>query len=1016
MKTAGLLILSAINLGAALGATAPHGPRLPYTFEENRGQSAPAVRYMARGDGYGLFLTDGEAVLTLERGDGARQTVRMRLDGARAARSIEGLAPTGQTSNYLIGDDRSQWRTGVPHFARVRYTGVYEGVDLVYHSAKDQLEYDFVVAAGARPSAIRMRFDGVQTMRVNGEGALELGFGDRVLVERAPVAYQVVNGARRPVRAAYRILAERRVGFDIGAYDVRVPLVIDPVVVYATFLGGDHTETAWAMAVDPQGAAYITGETTSTNFPTVGAGITKPQGSVAYAFVSKLNAAGTAIVYSTYLGGSSNTRGYAIAADAEGNAYLGGVTGAHNFPLVNAVQATPPGLNLAYVAKLNPQGNALLFSTFFGGDRNDEVRGMALDRAGNIHVVGRATSTQFPTKGGFQMQFGGSSDAFVAMFAAPDYHLGYSTLLGADAAEEGNGIAVGDDGAVYVTGIAQGPGLATAGAYQVKLSSPYDAFAAKISAAGDRLEWFTYYGGRGNDLGYAIALDTFGNVLVGGSTTSNNLSLSDNAVQKEFRGDADAFLAKFTADGRNLLYGTYLGSTARGAAIEAIRQIAVDAMGNVTVAGIAAGADFPAVRPLQAYGGGHSDGFVARFNASLAGLTFSTPMGGASDDAVYAMALDGSGGIRLAGDTGSANFPLKNAMRNTFGGSSEAFVAHVCDPLLAPSATALEFTYELGKTAPAPQTLAIAACAPIPYQVAVDGAFVSASPLTGATNGSATVSVDPKNLEPGVYNGYLRITAPDAANSPLAVSVTLTVSGPKPVITSAGIVHAATGVGGAVAPGELVVLYGQNLGPNALALAEVDAQGRMSTSVKSTRVYFDGMPAPVVYASAGQVSVVVPYGIAGRPTVRVDAEYLKGHSTPVNVAVVETAPGIFTANSSGTGQGSILNQDYGVNGPSNPAARGSVVLIYGTGEGQTDPQGVDGSFAGAVLPKPLKPVSVTIGGVPAQVLYAGAAPGLVAGVLQVNAVVPDGVPAGAAEVRLTVGGAASRAGVTVSVK
>ncbi|MEI9811492.1 MAG: SBBP repeat-containing protein [Acidobacteriota bacterium] len=308
----------------AMGATLQR-PQVPYTFEENRGQAPEPVKFLARGQGYSLFLTEREAVLSLKRDARTQQVIRMSLDGARSPQSIAGSSPTGQTSNYFVGQ-REQWKTGVLHFESVRYSQVYPGVDMIYHSAANQLEYDFAVDAGASPNAIQLNFSGVEDLRVTPAGALELRFGNRKLVHQAPFAYQEIDGKRRRVAVAYQLRGDHSAGFRVGKYDLSRQLVIDPVVLYSTYLGGDRSDTVNAIAVDSAGNTYVTGQTTSTNFPKVGAGIFNPTSAVFYSFITKYNAAGTAILYSTYMGGSSNTTGYAIAADKDGNAFLAGVT------------------------------------------------------------------------------------------------------------------------------------------------------------------------------------------------------------------------------------------------------------------------------------------------------------------------------------------------------------------------------------------------------------------------------------------------------------------------------------------------------------------------------------------------------------------------------------------------------------------------------------------------------------------------------------------------------------------
>ena len=402
---------------------------MPYTFEKNQGQTDASVRYLAHGKGYTLFLTDHEAVMSLKRTGEPGRALRMRLAGSRAPMSVEGFEPLAQHSHYFVGNDPRQWRRGVPHFSRVRYSQVYPGIDIVYHSQDGQLEYDFVVAPGASADAIAISFAGAGKPRVNAAGDLELPVAGRSLMHRRPVAYQEIDGQRRQVAAAYE-LRNGNVAFRLGHYDTTRPLVIDPVVVYSSYIGGTGTDIIAGVAVDKDGNMYLTGETTSVDFPTVGHAITQKQWALPYAFVMKLNPAGTQILASTYIGGSSNTRGLAIALDSFSNIYLGGVTGARDFPLVNPVQTTQPGLNIGYVMKLPPAADQILFSTYIGGERNDRVDALAVDNAGSIYVTGYCSSTQFPVVNAFQPKHGGSSDAFVAKFAAPNYRVAYASFLG----------------------------------------------------------------------------------------------------------------------------------------------------------------------------------------------------------------------------------------------------------------------------------------------------------------------------------------------------------------------------------------------------------------------------------------------------------------------------------------------------------------------------------------------------------------------------------------------------------
>ncbi|MCU1238012.1 MAG: hypothetical protein JWP63_5979 [Candidatus Solibacter sp.] len=984
--------------------------QLPYAFEANHGQTDASVRYLARGRGYTLFLTGNEAVLRLHD-----RSLRMSLIGARDASAIEPVGANGGKSNYFVGRDTGQWRRDVPLFDAVRYRGVYQGVDLLYHGHEGQLEYDFVVSPGARPADIGVRFQGAEKMRVNRAGELELAMSGQMLVHRRPVAYQQVDGERREIAAAYE-LRDGVVRFRLGEYDRDRELVIDPVVVYSTFIGGNLGDQINAVAVDKDGNTYLTGQTTSIDFPVVGTPFTQLQGSIPYAFVTKLNAAGNKIVFSSYLGGSSNTNGLAIAVDKDANVYLGGVTGARNFPLVNATQTQPPSANIGFVTKVAAAGDKLLFSTYLGGDANDRVDALALDAAGSIYVTGYATSANLPVVTAFQPKIAGSNDALVAKFQAPDYRIAYCSFLGGPGADDPYGIAVDAAGSAYVTGYTVSPNLATTGVYQTKYASGGDTFIAKVTPSGNALAFFTYLGGSGDDRVQAIALDASGNPIVAGSTTSKNFPVTAGAVQKDLKGNTDVFVAKVSANGAQVLYATYLGGTqSQGSAyLEEARGVAVDPQGNIVITGITNSTDFPSVRAIQSFSGA-VDSFLTVLNPAGDKIVYSTPIGGAKDDIAHAVAVDSTGAAYVAGHTLSADFPMKNALRPAFAGNQEAFLTKICDPILILSQSSLSFVSFPGQPAPAAQTVSVSACTAIPFTASSSGGFLKVAASAGTTNATLSVTVDPTGLKPGTYRGTITVTAPDAINSPRTIDVVLQVAPPPGVISAAGIVNAASGRGGPVAPGELVVIYGSNIGPDQLESLAVDSDDKVTTQAGNTRVLFDGVPAPMIYASAGQSSAIVPYSVQGKATVKVEVERFGVRSNAVTMAVDQASPALFTANASGSGPGAILNQDGGVNGPGNPADSGSVVILFATGEGQTNPGGVDGLLAVKALPKPMQSVRVTIGDQPAEVLYAGAAPSMVAGVMQVNVKLPAGVT-GNVPVVVAVGSKESPATVTVSVR
>ena len=363
----------------------------------------------------------------------------------------------------------------MPSFARVKYTGVYPGIDLVYYGNQRQLEYDLLVAAHADPRRIALAFEGVRALSLDAEGNLILQTSHGEITQHKPVIYQDIDGKRQTVDGRYVLRAKNRVGFHVARYDTTRPLVIDPVLSYSTYLGGSGNDIGHAIAVDSSGNAYVTGVTRSANFPGASgkSDPVRPRQGSNDVFVTKLNAAGSALVYSTYLGGSGGDIGHAIAVDSAGNAYVTGET--------DSGTPTP-------------------------------------------------TSVPFPTTGAFDATYNLGGDAFVSKLNAAGNALVYSTFLGGGGTERGYGIAVDGSGAAYVTGhtnsdnASSGPtgGFPTVGPLQANNNSPgiYDAFVTKFSPGG-ALIYSTYLGGTGNEFslyGGAIAVDSAGNAYVGGST------------------------------------------------------------------------------------------------------------------------------------------------------------------------------------------------------------------------------------------------------------------------------------------------------------------------------------------------------------------------------------------------------------------------------------------------------------------------------------------------------------------
>jgi len=781
--------------------------KLPLSFEANQGQTDPSVKFLSRGSGYSLFLTDSGAVLTLRKGNAAHRSarplpashtrigalpsgrppdsetwestnpkapavtpvktdvVRMELAGASRAMQIAGAEQLPGTANYFIGNDPAKWHTGVPTYAKVRYSGVYPGVDLVYYGSQRQLEYDFIVAPGASPKPIRLQFAGAKALKLTPAGDLIVSSTHGQIAFHKPAIYQERNGQRQPVEGRFQQLAGNAIGFRLGAYDRSRPLVIDPVLTYSTFLGGSYYDSGAGIAVDGLGDAYITGQAGSADFPvTKGAFQTVNKGidGGTNAFVTKLNPTGTALVYSTYLGGSGGDGGSGIAVDAMGDAYVTGGACSTDFPTTKGAFQT---VNKAagnqgcdgFVSKVDPTGSALVYSTYLGGSGNgpyngDFGSGIAVDGLGDAYVTGSAGSTNFPvTAGAFQTANKGTigPNAFVTKFNPTGTALIYSTYLGGKERDHGNGIAVDGSGDAYVTGVASSFDFPTTkGAYQ-KLNKctavpTATAFVTMFNPAGTAPVYSTYLGGSGGDKGYGVAIDGLGNAYVTGLTNSTDFPTTKGAFQTVNNGATNqfsvGFVTKLNPTGTALVYSTYLGGSAPQFALgDWGAGIAVDGSGDAFVTGQADSVDFPttegAFQSVNKGTDGGTNAFVTRLNPSGTALAYSTYLGGSGFDWGSGIAVDVLGDAYVIGQAGSLDFPTTKGAFQTVNGAADwtAFVTKL----------------DLGATTQVATAATLGASAnPAPPGAAVTfTAAVASSNLNGASpTGSAAFAVDGKTV------------------------------------------------------------------------------------------------------------------------------------------------------------------------------------------------------------------------------------------------------------------------------
>ena len=479
--------------------------KLPLSFEANQGQTDKQVKFLSRGPGYALFLTPTEAVLSLKAGNGQHTkknsvlpvsrgskgaaskaaVLRIRLEHANGNAEVSGIDELAGKGNYFIGNDPAKWQRNIPTFGGVKYRQVYSGVDLVYYGNQRQLEYDFVLAPEADPRQIELSFAGAKRLRLDADGNLIVSIAGGEVIEHKPVIYQDIDGMRRRVAGGYELRKDHTVGFELADYDDHRSLTIDPSLVYSTYLGGSSDDFGRGIAVDSSGNAYLTGNTASINFPVTAGAFQTASGGIYDAFVSKLNSGGSALVYSTYLGGSNYDLGYGIAVDSAGNAYVTGNSHSSDFPTTaGAFQTALSGTaGDAFISKLNSSGSALVYSTYLGGSSSNDIGyGIAVDSAGNAYVTGYSISNDFPTTAGaFQSTFGGGFDGFVSKLNSGGSALVYSTYLGGGSYDLGYGIAVDSSGNAYVTGYTASSDFpTTAGAFQTASGGGYDAFVAKL--------------------------------------------------------------------------------------------------------------------------------------------------------------------------------------------------------------------------------------------------------------------------------------------------------------------------------------------------------------------------------------------------------------------------------------------------------------------------------------------------------------------------------------------------------
>jgi hypothetical protein len=648
---------------------------LPLYFEPNHGQADPAVRYISRGGGFTTLLTGNEAIFA---NSALRKPLRLKFLNSQSAAECEAHEKLPGISNYFRGKDPSKWATDVPHYAKVRFREVYPGVDVLFYSGDRRLEYDLVVAPGADPGVIALRWEGADGMRIDPSGDLILMTSAGEIRQRRPVVYQQIDGQRVVVDATYLLKEGGRLGFELAQWDRKQPLVIDPQIFYSTFIGGSGAEDIGGIAADPSGAVYITGGTASTNFPLTNAFQTTymDRGDV---FVTKLAIGGGALVYSTYLGGEFLDQAYGIAADSAGNAYVTGLTGSFGYPVTtNIYQKDFSGVQDAFVTKLSPFGNTLVFSTYLGtGDTFETGWAIAVDKSNNPIVAGSTNSSTFPvTAGAFDRSYNGGVDLFVTKLDAQGRQIVFSTFIGGNLDEYPTTMAMDPAGELYVGGYSASTNFpTTANAFDGTHNGIEDGFFLKLSQTGNRLIFSSYLGGAGFDVVWGLNIEPGGRVLVTGETSSSDFPTTANAYERTMRGVSDAFVARFTSDGQKIIASTLLGSFRR----EYGRAVVPGPGGHLIVAGYSESNNFPSTP--DAFGSSANffgDVFLSVFRPLAETLQFSSIVPGGFSDEPRAMTVDASGELYIAGRTNSPDYSTTaGAFDTSYNQGIDAFVTRI---------------------------------------------------------------------------------------------------------------------------------------------------------------------------------------------------------------------------------------------------------------------------------------------------------------------------------------------------
>jgi len=644
-------------------------------FMENVGQSPDdSVRFTYSNHAISAVFRNNGYIIRLDKRSGETEQVEIIFEGTNPVEPL-GQDEHSHRTNYLRGSDTEDWYRDVRSFGELLYPDIYDGIDLIFRISDEGLKYDFIVHPGGNPDQIAWRYQGTDSVFQDDNGDLIIGTGTTEMKELAPVSFQDVDGRTITIRSKFH-LEGFSVGFEVGTYDHSRDLIIDPLI-FSTYLGGDGTDSPWHFTMDSEDNIYVTGYTDSTDFPvTSGTNDTVHNGGYDV-FVAKLSANGSALEFSTFIGGEGYDWGYGISVDEDGFVYVGGHTNSEDFPVTNgAYQTTPGGESDVFVMKLSPDGSQLLYSTYLGGSDNDYLRDITIDDDGNAYTLGYGRSLDYPTTPGAHDRDNsdGGRDSFVTKLNADGSNVIFSTFFGGEGDQYGESLALDYDRNVYVAGSTESENVPTTeGAYDTTFNGgEKDVIICKFSSDGSKLEFSTFIGSGSDDTVQDIDLDAENNIYVTGHTTSENFPTTQGAFDKTQNGNLDAFVLKMESNGTDLIYSTFLGGDQNDLAY----GVTISAGGEVFITGDTKSEDFPVTEDssLTSYDG-TSDVFLTGVSAEGTELVHSVYLGGTKGESGFDIYSDPSGAIYLTGYTTSADFPVtSHAFDQEYNSSYDCFI------------------------------------------------------------------------------------------------------------------------------------------------------------------------------------------------------------------------------------------------------------------------------------------------------------------------------------------------------